>query len=1102
MFLIPDARDYFYSSVLRADRFENFDLLQMLSTSRHYSPRDALRLVFCPQIRARVCKRSTSTSVNWSHCALPSPPICATSLAMNRPCLRMQPLSPRHYDFAQISRRRASTSTANTVSVSTGSSGHDTSDVPEPASKAPKGRRKRRGAEYFKLRQDIKKLGQQLDAVGIKLVVPDTFHNVNKTTTFKELKSLIHYGRAQLAAVRERPATNEDHQEEQVKETVEATKATSHKNGVVSEMPPTTSYEIAWLFPKWRNSVRRKLKKELIKLMKELEQAGSPFVPPSYIKVVQTEGNIKVQATNRVVPKRSLAGLRIDDAHLKALVNQCRRQLAAAKTKKSADAANAFSVNLPDTNGEPEYVSELIPLLSSESLASEVKKDDKQKEEKASKDKADNEKASKENSLRQKALKQKASKEKAAKGKTRYSIGNMLRSIAVSVMGPTDESAHADQVASQSGFEITPSEITASEITDTAVNSVASPQKSSTKIANATDAKSATKSAEQPKSVAWTEITADKAPEPIDPGPQSPIATLAHGLDRVLFNPGIHWLQDPRSQVYNFDPYLQGIMQPDDFDYSALPPYIRPSSHSPLQQLARKHGKKYIGSTSSMSGFMSHLYFLISGWKPVNTFQLSAVFRDQPRTFTSASKAPGAIHVVNDGDLYSINAGKTGGDNDSILSLLGRSMEKMLTLPPEEVEKYRKKNSWQISKEDREKSEAYHYSQFGDFLLRSQLDCIDPRLPNKTFDIKTRAVIAIRLDQKNYEDNSGYALRRAHGLLESFEREYYDMTRSAFLKYSMQVRIGNMDGIIVAYHNTQRIFGFQYISLAELDERLFGSTEMGEQAFSLILGLFNGILDKVTALYPGRSVSLDFETATAGNELVIYAEPYDKGDKEYTKRKTARLNNMLDDILRSRDEKAKGEERSSSNNEAAASKEALMETDSNTEPSHPDVTKIMVRAQSSLNGHVVKGSVYFPLNYGDALVNPPKWTLKYDIETKRSLDLTREKAIAMEDQMWAMRKKALKMTSLEDLLAERAAHLMDRQKFIQDTAKMAEGVMAAEKKAADKAPPKGLLKTLRDISNRRKKEEEAKKVDEQPKIMWVPHSGRADVAPKQRDIVS
>lgn len=33
------------------------------------------------------------------------------------------------------------------------------------------------------------------------------------------------------------------------------------------------------------------------------------------------------------------------------------------------------------------------------------------------------------------------------------------------------------------------------------------------------------------------------------------------------------------------------------------------------------------------------------------------------------------------------------------------------------------------------------------------------------------------------------------------------------LKYSMQVRIGMMDGIFLAYHNTKRLFGFQYIPL-------------------------------------------------------------------------------------------------------------------------------------------------------------------------------------------------------------------------------------------------------------------------------------------------
>ena len=42
---------------------------------------------------------------------------------------------------------------------------------------------------------------------------------------------------------------------------------------------------------------------------------------------------------------------------------------------------------------------------------------------------------------------------------------------------------------------------------------------------------------------------------------------------------------------------------------------------------------------------------------------------------------------------------------------------------------------------------------------------------------------------------------------------YFDLIKSAMLKFTMQVRIGMMDGIFVAYHNTDRIFGFQYLPL-------------------------------------------------------------------------------------------------------------------------------------------------------------------------------------------------------------------------------------------------------------------------------------------------
>ena len=63
-------------------------------------------------------------------------------------------------------------------------------------------------------------------------------------------------------------------------------------------------------------------------------------------------------------------------------------------------------------------------------------------------------------------------------------------------------------------------------------------------------------------------------------------------------------------------------------------------------------------------------------------------------------------------------------------------------------------------------------------------------------------------------------------------REYYDLVRSKFLAFSHQLRIGGMHGLFVAYHNTDELQGFQYISLAEIDKRIFGCSEMADQSFN------------------------------------------------------------------------------------------------------------------------------------------------------------------------------------------------------------------------------------------------------------------------------
>src|SRR5204863_3313095 len=139
-------------------------------------------------------------------------------------------------------------------------------------------------------------------------------------------------------------------------------------------------------------------------------------------------------------------------------------------------------------------------------------------------------------------------------------------------------------------------------------------------------------------------------------------------------------------------------------------------------------------------------------------------------------------------------------DNANILSMLGKSMEKLLTLPTHEFERYRKSGPGRISEEERNAPESFHYCTFGDFLLRSQLDAHDARLPGTgMFDLKTRAVVTVRMEHAaDYRHGVGYEIRSRFGDWESFEREYFDMIRSAFLKYSLQVRMGRMDGIFVA----------------------------------------------------------------------------------------------------------------------------------------------------------------------------------------------------------------------------------------------------------------------------------------------------------------
>src|SRR5690606_34802264 len=61
------------------------------------------------------------------------------------------------------------------------------------------------------------------------------------------------------------------------------------------------------------------------------------------------------------------------------------------------------------------------------------------------------------------------------------------------------------------------------------------------------------------------------------PQGELPVPKLSYGLDRCLFMQGVYPLQDPRSKVYNFDPYLTTIMPTHEFDFTAIKAFVSSS---------------------------------------------------------------------------------------------------------------------------------------------------------------------------------------------------------------------------------------------------------------------------------------------------------------------------------------------------------------------------------------------------------------------------------------------------------------------------------------------------------------------------------------------
>uniref|UniRef100_A0A060T5I7 ARAD1C12584p n=1 Tax=Blastobotrys adeninivorans TaxID=409370 RepID=A0A060T5I7_BLAAD len=388
---------------------------------------------------------------------------------------------------------------------------------------------------------------------------------------------------------------------------------------------------------------------------------------------------------------------------------------------------------------------------------------------------------------------------------------------------------------------------------------------------------------------------------------QPKVPTLEHNLDRVLFSPGVHFLKDPRTHVYNFTPYLDRLMSIKDFDFNLISQFVPPDKDNTLSRLTRDKGLKYFSSTSSITGILSHFHFALSHMRPPVTVGLPLHYPGPTTKFSKTLKRPVSVFLRHNHEnrVFSITSDKST-DETIILSLLGHTLETLLTTPEKTFKFFSKKKSGQLDSRIKNRiklGSAYNYSSCGNILLRSQLDCYDPRLPGTgMFDLKTRAVCAVRhdLDYVQVLDGSNYEVTKLNGNFHSFSREWYELIKTALLKYSFQARIGRMDGIFVAYHNIRRMFGFQYVSLDEMDSIFHSAVEAAgsrdarpsylptpqplglksasftaDAEFKMSLDILQKALDQITAGHDGHTdYNIVFHASRPGC-INIFVKPMD-----------------------------------------------------------------------------------------------------------------------------------------------------------------------------------------------------------------------------------
>jgi hypothetical protein len=356
---------------------------------------------------------------------------------------------------------------------------------------------------------------------------------------------------------------------------------------------------------------------------------------------------------------------------------------------------------------------------------------------------------------------------------------------------------------------------------------------------------------------------------------------LESNLDIVVKNPGIYPLSSIIKTHKNDDLDLfTNLPTPDMINFDIFSTYMSPSKDKNLHNLMKEQGFKYASSTSGISAALAHFFYKLTNFKNPHFYNLSQSFINQPLKFMMYQRKPTSIILErHTNNCYTVNKNSMfDNPNEIILLKMGKYMEKLFTTTTADFKKkYIKSQSSSLELGESEE-DFFKFISYDQFLLRSQIDCQGKDANGKTihYEIKTRAVAPIRYCIYEYQDYLDYEVEKLQGLHSSYEREYYDLIRGAFLKYYFQLKIGGMDGAFISYHNTQKIFGFEYIKLVDMERRLFGNSNFSDVIFKASIKLLQETLEVIIKDFNNEKLIIGIFANEWTGVLDILIEPIDK----------------------------------------------------------------------------------------------------------------------------------------------------------------------------------------------------------------------------------